>query len=242
MRKGGLYPTVANAANEVAVQMFLEEKIKFLDIGDIVEKALADFTTGSAMIEDGQLSFYAYSDKDIKLINGSLFTIDFIIPENAGQGEVYPIGISYVDDGIACDTFINSARDEAGKLQMTYVFTKGIYNGYLKIMGEKKTTAATTVTTAATAETITVPVPLHLRGDADGDGSVSVNDAQLTLKAYTNRIAGNDMELTDEQLKSADADENGTVSVEDAQLILRYYTEKTVAGRAVTWDDLLSAG
>ncbi len=159
-----------------------------------------------------------------------------------GRGEVYPIGISYVDDGIACDTFINSARDEAGKLQMTYVFTKGIYNGYLKIMGEKKTTAATTVTTAATAETITVPVPLHLRGDADGDGSVSVNDAQLTLKAYTNRIAGNDMELTDEQLKSADADENGTVSVEDAQLILRYYTEKTVAGRAVTWDDLLSAG
>ena len=44
LRKGGLYPTVANAANEVAVQMFLEEKIGFLDIGEIVEKALADFT------------------------------------------------------------------------------------------------------------------------------------------------------------------------------------------------------
>ncbi len=44
LRKGGLYPTVANASNEVAVQMFLEEKIKFLDIGDMVEKALADFT------------------------------------------------------------------------------------------------------------------------------------------------------------------------------------------------------
>ena len=44
LRKGALYPTVANASNEVAVQMFLEEKIKFLDIGDMVEKALADFT------------------------------------------------------------------------------------------------------------------------------------------------------------------------------------------------------
>lgn len=44
LRKGGLYPTVANAANEIAVQMFLEEKIKFLDIGEMVEKALADFT------------------------------------------------------------------------------------------------------------------------------------------------------------------------------------------------------
>ena len=27
--------------------------------------------------------------------------------------------------------------------------------------------------------------------------------------------------------------------VDDAQLILRYYTEKTVAGRDITWDDLL---
>ena len=44
LRKGGLYPTVANAANEVAVQMFLEEKISFLAIAEIVEKALADFT------------------------------------------------------------------------------------------------------------------------------------------------------------------------------------------------------
>ena len=44
LRKGGLYPTVANAANEVAVKMFLEEKIGFLDIGEMVEKALADFT------------------------------------------------------------------------------------------------------------------------------------------------------------------------------------------------------
>lgn len=43
LRKGGLYPAVANAANEVAVEMFLNEKIRFLDIADIVEKAVADF-------------------------------------------------------------------------------------------------------------------------------------------------------------------------------------------------------
>ena len=37
---GGLYPTVMNAANEYAVELFLREKIKFNDIGNIVENAL----------------------------------------------------------------------------------------------------------------------------------------------------------------------------------------------------------
>ena len=44
LRRGGLYPTVANAANEVAVDMFLKEKIKFLDIGDIVADAVSSFS------------------------------------------------------------------------------------------------------------------------------------------------------------------------------------------------------
>ena len=43
LRKGGLYPTVANAANEIAVDMFLKEKIKFLDIADIVAEAVESF-------------------------------------------------------------------------------------------------------------------------------------------------------------------------------------------------------
>lgn len=39
-KMSGIYPAVLNAANEQAVSLFLKEKIKFLDIGDIVEKAL----------------------------------------------------------------------------------------------------------------------------------------------------------------------------------------------------------
>lgn len=50
LRKGGLYPTVANAANEVAVDMFLKEKIKFLDIGDIVAEAVSAFNENKADI------------------------------------------------------------------------------------------------------------------------------------------------------------------------------------------------
>lgn len=40
MQKGGNMPCVLNAANEIAVQAFLEDKIGFLQMSDVVEKAL----------------------------------------------------------------------------------------------------------------------------------------------------------------------------------------------------------
>ena len=40
INQGGLAPTAVNGANEEAVRLFLEGRIKFLDIADLVEKAL----------------------------------------------------------------------------------------------------------------------------------------------------------------------------------------------------------
>ncbi|MCX5790948.1 MAG: 1-deoxy-D-xylulose-5-phosphate reductoisomerase [Elusimicrobia bacterium] len=40
-RKGGLYPAALNAANEVAVQLFLDGALKFTDIPRVVERVLA---------------------------------------------------------------------------------------------------------------------------------------------------------------------------------------------------------
>lgn len=44
LRIGGSMPTVFNAANELAVAKFLDRKIKFLDIPDIIEKAMENHT------------------------------------------------------------------------------------------------------------------------------------------------------------------------------------------------------
>ena len=41
-RRGGNIPTVFNAANEKAVALFLKEKIRFLDIYDIIERCMDD--------------------------------------------------------------------------------------------------------------------------------------------------------------------------------------------------------
>jgi len=45
---GGIMPTVLNAANEVAVDEFLNERVKFTDIPLIIEQCMARFSAGNA--------------------------------------------------------------------------------------------------------------------------------------------------------------------------------------------------
>lgn len=57
---GGTYPAILNAANEAAVELMLDKKIKFLDIGDIIEdcmnkiKGLSDVSVESIMLSDSE--------------------------------------------------------------------------------------------------------------------------------------------------------------------------------------------
>ena len=55
MKKGGLYPAVANGANEAANLMFREGKISFLDIGEIVSAAVDTLNVGRAKTLDDVL-------------------------------------------------------------------------------------------------------------------------------------------------------------------------------------------
>ncbi len=48
IKAGGIMPTVLNAANEVAVDEFLNERIKFTDISVIIEKCMSKFTADEA--------------------------------------------------------------------------------------------------------------------------------------------------------------------------------------------------
>ncbi len=52
MKKGGLYPAVANGANEVANLLFRQGKIRFLDIGDLVSAAVDELNVGKASCLD----------------------------------------------------------------------------------------------------------------------------------------------------------------------------------------------
>ncbi len=48
IKAGGIMPTILNAANEVAVNEFLNEQIKFTDIPVIIEKCMAEFSADPA--------------------------------------------------------------------------------------------------------------------------------------------------------------------------------------------------
>ncbi|WP_294412802.1 dockerin type I domain-containing protein [uncultured Ruminococcus sp.] len=180
-------------------------KVKENSQGELVNagKAIKDFTTGSALVEDGQIAFYAYKAEDTLLDNASIFTIDFILPENAEAGDVYPIGLAYVDDGIVADCFINNEKDAAGRLQMTYVFTKGIYNGYIKMNGEKK--------------------PKYSLGDVNNDGAINAVDASAVLTYYAMISTNKKGDFDENQKLAADVDNNGSINAVDASCILSYY-------------------
>ena len=186
---------------------------EFLNVG----KGLSGFTTGSAMVEEGELAFYAYAE-DTLLDRSCLFTIDFILPEDAERGDVYPIGMAYVDDGIVADTFIDSQKSGAGKLQMTYLFTKGIYNGYIKVLGQK-------------------PPPL---GDVNNDGLVNSIDASSVLTYYAMVSTGRDGGLSEDQETAADVDKNDMINATDASYILEYYAyASTVEGEAISMKEYM---
>ena len=76
-------------------------------------------------------------------------------------------------------------------------------------------------------------------GDVNGDNALSVEDAQLVLKVYTERLAGRAYSLPDAMETAADVDEDGALTVKDAQYILRFYTETVVAHNPVGWLDIL---
>ena len=48
IKAGGIMPTVLNAANEIAVDAFLNEKVRFTDIAKIIERSMAKFSPVSA--------------------------------------------------------------------------------------------------------------------------------------------------------------------------------------------------
>ena len=56
MKLGGLYPAVANGANEAANLMFRQHKIGFLDVGEIVSASIESIKVGSATCLDDVLA------------------------------------------------------------------------------------------------------------------------------------------------------------------------------------------
>lgn len=66
-KAGGIMPTILNSANEASVDLFLQNKIKFLQIADIIEDSLnkfpniSNFTVEDILSADKKVRDYVYS-------------------------------------------------------------------------------------------------------------------------------------------------------------------------------------
>ena len=81
--------------------------------------------------------------------------------------------------------------------------------------------------------------PEFLTGDLDEDWDITVQDAQLALKAYTRQVADLPHGLTEKQFRAADVSGDGELSVNDAQFILKYYTSNSVAKKDTPWSEII---
>ena len=64
LERGGNWPCILNAANEVAVEAFLDKKIGFLAIPDIIEGTLGK----STFIKTPSLDDYMETDRQARLV------------------------------------------------------------------------------------------------------------------------------------------------------------------------------
>lgn len=82
------------------------------------------------------------------------------------------------------------------------------------------------------------PNSLDVTGDADYDGTVDINDAYLTLRAYSMVSAGAELPMCNLQQQNCDIDGDGSIALQDALNILTYYSYAS-AGKSIQWSDLL---
>ena len=71
IEKGGNMPCLLNAANEIAVNAFLKEKIKFTAIPNLIESCMAK----AVFIQNPTLDDYLYSDQEARRITENLIKI-----------------------------------------------------------------------------------------------------------------------------------------------------------------------
>ncbi|MDH3330633.1 MAG: 1-deoxy-D-xylulose-5-phosphate reductoisomerase, partial [Desulfobulbaceae bacterium] len=71
LEKGGVKPAVLNAANEVAVESFLNGRIEFLDIAKVVSDTLQQADEGDGMDLEGILR----ADKQARMIAADLISL-----------------------------------------------------------------------------------------------------------------------------------------------------------------------
>lgn len=184
----------------------------------IVPNAKGAFATKGSAIND--LSSASYSKNNCLFLatagtsnsgkDGTMWTFQLKLPDDAAEGDVYPIEIKYEKGKYTEDVFVNDINEVSSKLMQAWVFTKGIQNGSISIGSTGKA------------------------GDANCDGTVELGDAVLIMQFLANPdkfgLKGSDTHhMTENGAKNSDvAGNNDGITTKDA-LAIQKYTLKIIS-------------
>lgn len=152
--------------------------------------------------------------------------------------------VGHPEDAVALDATLNVYIDgEAYAPYSQMALTPDMKQTELTIPADKaqciviEVSSSATVPYAFTDFAFSEAAPALDPGDLTGDAEISAEDAQITIRAYVNMLAGKDSGLSDAQKQAADVDGDGEITAADAQIILKYYVE-TLAGKNPTWESV----
>ncbi|MCK4662187.1 MAG: 1-deoxy-D-xylulose-5-phosphate reductoisomerase [Bacteroidales bacterium] len=74
LKKGGNIPCIINAANEIVVEAFLNDKIGFVEMPDIIEKVVQEV----AFIKNPDFNDYVNSDNEARIITKEIITNQYL--------------------------------------------------------------------------------------------------------------------------------------------------------------------
>ncbi len=156
------------------------------ETGDETYVGSSGLSLSQSKIEPG-LAFFAFMGSDNNGQDGELVTVRFTLPEDAKGGDLYPIGVEFMSNATAEDGFGDVPRTDAGKLMQAYVFTQGIENGYISVVGEEPSSEEES--SEASSEEDTTAEDTTAEDNTDATNAEETTGAQTTAAGSTTGAA-----------------------------------------------------
>ncbi len=156
------------------------------DTGDKTYVGSSGLTLSPSDIEKG-LGFFSFMGNENFGQDGELVTVRFKLPEDAKAGDLYPIGVEFMSNSTAEDGFGDVPRTDEGKLMQAYVFTQGIENGYISVVGEEPSSEEES--SEASSEEDTTAEDTTAEDNTDATNAEETTGAQTTAAGSTTGVA-----------------------------------------------------
>ena len=162
--------------NNLGVHIYYDTRLEVGEIESPEGGASSEMEFHESTVNPGEIylcgdGWWSCTNHDNRGRDGTFAEISFTLPDDAKPGDLYPIGISYMYKAPSMDYITDIYESSWCHSLKTYVFTEGIENGYIKVVGSDET---------VTGEVSTV------KGDANLDGNVNLADAVLVMQVATN--------------------------------------------------------